>query len=417
LDVAAHDVGERRVVLLEGPGAEQAARPEGLERLDRDLVRRPGRRRGRRHLRAPTQPQDGGDDQDRERQGAAEEVVRPRIDRYRLGSLDVADVGRVGRLREQALDRLAELLPRRLGQHLARPAVVHRRRADQVLAGAVADQRVPAAHDAPSVLLGGGGDPEVDDVEVADAVARLLHEHLDVGRGLDLDRVTETRADRDGLRVDRDADLDGRPARVVCLGRTRDSACEDGEEEHVPAAPHYHARGHARCSRMRKNRRRGSVYGRSVRTTIASTSAERSMRSRSTRAAAARSAKALRTRASLVSTTYRVPVSASSSSTSPTAGSVSSRGSSSATATRSCRLAATRRARRQAGSRRSEIRKTTQRRFVTLPRCSSAAEMLVPWPWGRIDRTSRMTRSTWCVPLRGWSASATRAVKTRRQAL
>src|SRR5438270_133878 len=55
--------------------------------------------------------------------------------------------------------------------------------------------------------------------------------------------------------------------------------------------------------------------------TIVSTSAARSMRSRSARAAAAWRANASRTRASPVSTTYRSPVSASSSSTRPTSGS------------------------------------------------------------------------------------------------
>src|SRR5262245_46050688 len=378
LEVEADDVRERRVVLLERPRRDELPTSELGERTRGDLLRRRRWRPRPGAARTVQRAMEDHGDRDREQDGAAEEPVRTPVDGDGLGRREVTDVGRVRVLREHALDRDADFLAGRLLLVLARRPVLDRRRLEEVLARAPADEPVPAREDRLPVAPGRGLDAEVDDLEVADPVGRLLDEDLGVRRRGHLDDVAEAGPDRHHVRLRARADLDRR------VGRERGGEEQD-KERGLLEAPH------CRRSRMRKKRSSASVYGRSVCTTIASTSAARSMRSRSTRAAAACRANSSRTRLLPVSTTYRSPVSASSSSTSPTSGSAISRGSSNATAMTSWRREAMRSAWRALVSRKSETRKTTQRRFVTRARCSSAAGMSVPRPAGLIDRTSRMT--------------------------
>src|SRR6185295_6095771 len=289
LDVGADDAGERDVVLLEGPLADEPAAPQTLQLLERDVLR--GARR-RRHLYARVASEEAveaeGDEQ-RQGEAAAQQIVRAPVDRDLLGRLDVADVARVAGLLEEALDRNANLGTGGLAQVGAGDAVLNGRRLHHVLARAVADERVPAREDGFPVARHGRIDAVVDDFEVADTLARLRDDYLGARVARHLDHVAEAAPDAHGLRLDMDGDRDRR-GRLVRPSRDR----QEGESQEHP---------HWRRSRMRKKRSSGSVYGRSVCTTTVSTSVARSIRSRSVRAAAECSANAARTRASPVSTT------------------------------------------------------------------------------------------------------------------
>src|SRR6185295_7946080 len=131
---------------------------------------------------------------------------------------------------------------------------------------------------------------------------------------------------------------------------------ENGEEERRPrhAAPVARA---TRRARSRKKRRSGRSYGSCVEISRRSTPVRRIV-SRVRRAdASARSAYALRTRGLDASTSFRAPVSGSSTATIPTGGSVLSRGSETEIATTSCLRATTRSVRSYPSSWKSETRK------------------------------------------------------------
>ena len=247
LEVNADDVGERGIVLLEGADGDEVPSPEVGQRVGRDLVWRPRRRRRARAPGAVQQPVENCDDREQERDPAPQEVVGTPVDGHRLRGLDVADVGRVRRLREQALDRHGDLLRWRLRLLLARHPVLDGRRLEDAIARAVADQAIPAREDRLPLAPGRRLDPEVDDVEVAEPLRRLLDEHLRVGRGDHLDDVAEARPDRHPVRLGVRTDLDRR-RRLVGSGMPDDA--EEQREEDDP---------HCRRSRIRKKRSSASV--------------------------------------------------------------------------------------------------------------------------------------------------------------
>src|SRR5438094_4753772 len=208
LEVAAHDVRERRVVLLEGAVLDQTAAAQPLELGGRDLVRRAPRRRRSGALRPIERVVEDEGHEHRGEEPAAQEPVRPPVDRDRLGRLDVADVGGVGLLLEEALDGDAELVAGRVPLLRAGGTVLDGRGLEEVMPGLPADELVPPREDGLGVAPGGGIDPEVDDVAVADPVDGLRDEHLGVLRGDHLDRVAEARADGDGARLGARTDSD-----------------------------------------------------------------------------------------------------------------------------------------------------------------------------------------------------------------
>jgi hypothetical protein len=246
LDVGADDRRERRVVLDEEALLRQPAAGQVGERLRRDLVRRGRRRRGRHALgpAAPATEQPDGDGE--QQQDAGDGIVGPQIRRHGLDALDVADVLRVRDRREDALDRelrRAGRDPLGLGVD-ALPA--HAGRGQLDVARRPADEREPADDDALPVDRALRLDPEVDDVEVADALRRLLDDDLDARVGGHLDRVADRGADGGALGLDRRPHGDG--ARV---GRER--ARRQGQDEQQ--GPH----GYWRRSRMTKKRRSESA--------------------------------------------------------------------------------------------------------------------------------------------------------------
>ena len=177
-----------------------------------------------------------------------------------------------------------------VAQLATRGAPAHRRRLDHVLAGTPADEPPPPRHHLPAVALGRRLDPEVDDVEVAQALRRLRHLDFRAGLHRDVEDIAEALPDGRLLGLDARRYRDRR--RVVPAGP--DDHREQQEKQRAP---------HCRRSRMWKKRSRASVYGRSVAMPMASTPHARSMRSRAVRAAAERAANASRTRALPVSST------------------------------------------------------------------------------------------------------------------